>query len=580
VHQPIFKDFCATMVRSLALTLSVGLAASTRLQTVERQQLHLRDDWVVLEKASAEEKHTVSIAVKQKNLDLLHDKLMEVSSPNSPKRGQYLTWEEAHQLTANPDATAAILSWLKENGVEVRSVHKHGHYIKAKTDVSTWERLLSTSFSRMAHSDKETSSVVRATADVSLPEDIAEHVEGIFMTTQLPPPMNPPPVLTPLDPAENTAHVDPATLKSYYKVTGEGSASVSQSVVETINQVASPSDLAAFQSEYSLPSQEIAKDIGGHNSDLICKFNPNSCAEANLDVQYMMAMAPGTPLTYWYDSNYETPFEDWIEQVAATENPPLVHSISYGGPEPLMAASVLNTFNTEAMKLGTQGISIFVSSGDDGVAGNGARGNISACGYTPSFPATSPYITAVGATQGGPVGGEEVACSGNTGGTITTGGGFSTNYAQPDWQASAVATFLSRDSSAVSGYASGRAYPDVAMAGFNYPVFIGGSSYLVSGTSASAPVVAGMVTLVNSRLAEQGKPPVGFINPTLYADNGAAFNDIVSGDNKCTAAGQGGATCCSQGFNAVEGWDAATGWGSVSFDKFSELFGVSSAALV
>merc|ERR1740138_832796 len=204
----------------------------------------------------------------------------------------------------------------------------------------------------MAHSDKETSSVVRATADVSLPEDIAEHVEGIFMTTQLPPPMNPPPVLTPLDPAENTAHVDPATLKSYYKVTGEGSASVSQSVVETINQVASPSDLAAFQSEYSLPSQEIAKDIGGHNSDLICKFNPNSCAEANLDVQYMMAMAPGTPLTYWYDSNYETPFEDWIEQVAATENPPLVHSISYGGPEPLMAASVLNTFNTEAMKLG------------------------------------------------------------------------------------------------------------------------------------------------------------------------------------------------------------------------------------
>jgi len=448
--------------------------------------------------------------------------------------------------------------------------------------VSTWETLLSTSFSRIKRSDGEdSSSVVRATEDVSLPEDLAEHVEGIFMTTQIPPPMNPPPVMRPMvDPAENEAHLDPAILKSYYKVTGEGSASVSQCVVETINQVASPSDLATFQKQFSLPSQEIATDIGKHVNDFTCKISPNSCGEANLDVQYIMAMAPGTPLTYWYDSNFQTPFEDWIEQVAATENPPLVNSISYGGPEPLMAASVLDTFNTEAMKLGVQGVSIFVSSGDDGVAGNEARGNISACGYTPSFPATSPYITAVGATQGGPVGGEEVACSGNTGGVITTGGGFSTHYDQPDWQASAVATFLSRDSSAVSGYASGRAYPDVAMAGFNYPTVIGGSTYLVSGTSASAPVVAGMVTLVNSRLAEQGKPPVGFINPTLYANMGAAFNDIVTGDNKCTAGGADGATCCQQGFNAVEGWDAATGWGSVQFDKFAELFGASNAALV
>jgi tripeptidyl-peptidase-1 len=519
----------------------------------------------------------VSIAVKQKNLDLLQDKLMEVSLPNSPQRGQYLTWEEAHQFTANPDATASILSWLKEHGVEVHSVHKHGHYITAQTDVSTWERLLSTSFSRMTRADGET--LVRATADVSVPEDIAEHVEGIFMTTQLPPPMNPPPVLKPLDPAENVAQVDPATLRSYYKVTGEGSADVSHSVVETINQVASPSDLAAFQKEFDLPSQPIATDIGGHNSDLICKLNANSCAEANLDVQYIMAMAPGTPLTYWYDSNFQAPFEDWIQQVAASENPPLVNSISYGGPESLMSPSVMNTFNTEAMKLGVQGVSIFVSSGDDGVAGNGARANATACGYEPSFPATSPYITAVGATQGGPEGGEEVACSGNTSGVITTGGGFSGNYDQPDWQASAVATFLSRDSSAVAGYASGRAYPDVAMAGHNYPVVIGGSTYLVSGTSAAAPVVAGMVTLVNSRLAEQGKPPVGFINPTLYANEGAAFNDIVTGNNKCTA--QGTPTiCCAEGFNAVEGWDATTGWGTVSFDKFSALFGVSSSVLV
>lgn len=569
------------MVRSFAAALSVGLAASTRLQVVEKQQQHLREDCVVLGKADASEKHALSIAVKQKNLDLLYNKLMEVSSPNSPQRGQYLTWDQAHELTANPIAAEAVLSWLNRNGVTVQNMHKHGHYVKAQTTVSTWEELLNTSFSRISCQDGNTS-VLRATADVSLPEDVAEHVEGIFMTTQVPLRVNPPPVIKPFDPAENSVtKIDPATLKQYYQVTGEGSPSASQAVFETIGQTASPSDLTVFQNQFGLPQQAIARDIGKHVSDTICKFNPNACAEANLDVQYMMAMAPGTPLTYWYDSNRETPFEDWITQVAADSNPPQVHSISYGAAEPEMAASVMNSFNTEAMKLGTQGISIFVSSGDDGVSGPEARGDKSKCGYEPSFPATSPYITAVGATQGGPNGGEEVACSGNTGGTITTGGGFSGNFPQPDWQASAVSTFLSRDPTAKPGFeTSGRAYPDLAMAGFDYEVVIGGRTYLVSGTSASAPVVAGMTTLVNSRLAEQGKPPVGFINPTVYANGAGVFNDIVTGDNKCTAAAGSGATCCDEGFNAVEGWDAATGWGSVKFGKFAEMFGASSAALV
>jgi len=560
------------------LAVSVGLAASTRLQVVEKQQHHLHEDWVVLEKASAGEMHQVSIAVKQKNLDLLHDKLMEVSMPDSPQRGQYLSWDEAHKLTANPDATASVLSWLKENGVEVESVHKHGHFIKAQTNVSTWERLLSTSFSRMT--DEKSAPVVRATTDVSLPENIAELVEGIFMTTQVPL-FNPPPIITPKDPAENADNdVTPAKLKSFYGITGVGSASISQSVYEGIGQTASPSDLSAFQKQFGLDDEAIAKDIGGHVSNFICKINPNSCAEANLDVQYMLAVASGTPLVYSYDSSQGPVFEDWITNLAADPSPPVVNSISYGAPEPKLAASTLNTFNTEAMKLGVQGVSIFVSSGDDGAPGSGARGNPGGCGYEPSFPATSPYITAVGATQGGPNGGEEVACSGNTGGTITTGGGFSTNFDQPKWQASAVADFLSKDSSAVAGFnAAGRGYPDVAMAGFNYEVVIAGKTYQVSGTSASSPVVAGFATLVNSRLVEQGKPTIGFANPTIYA-NGGAFNDIVQGDNKCSAAGPSGATCCSEGFNAVEGWDATTGWGSVRFADFAQIFGASSSVVV
>merc|ERR1711957_949537 len=268
------------------------------------------------------------------------------------------------------------------------------------------------------------------------------------------------PIIRLIDPAENDASsLDPARIKSFYGVTGVGSASISQSVYEGIGQTASPSDLSTFQKQFGLDSEAIATVVGGHVNDFICSFNPNSCAEANLDVQYMLAMAPGSPLTYSYDASTGPVFEDWITNLAPDSNPPVVNSISYGAPEPKLQASTLNSFN--------------------------------------------------------------------------------------------------------------------------YQVVIAGNTYGVSGTSASAPVVAGFATLVNSRLAEQGKPTIGFLNPTLYA-NGGAFNDIVTGDNKCSAGGGGGpaATCCSEGFNAVEGWDAATGLGSVEFSGFSQMFGVSSSVVV
>jgi tripeptidyl-peptidase-1 len=162
-------------------------------------------------------------------------------------------------------------------------------------------------------------------------------------------------------------------------------------------------------------------------------------------------------------------------------NPPLVNSISYGSNEASLPSVLTKQFNNEAMKAGTIGVSIFVSSGDDGAAGSAARSSASACGYAPSFPATSPYVTAVGATQGPESNSKEVVCSSKTGGVITSGGGFSTKYAAPSWQTAAIATYLKTASPApVSGYSkTGRGYPDLALAGFNYQVVIGGKNYAV-----------------------------------------------------------------------------------------------------
>ena len=71
-----------------------------------------------------------------------------------------------------------------------------------------------------------------------------------------------------------------------------------------------------------------------------------------------------------------------------------------------------------------------------------------------------------------------------------------------------------------------------------------------------------MTSLVNARRAAAGAGGVGWINPSIYANPGA-FNDITSGNNSCTEA-----FCCAIGFEAVPGWDPATGFGSVDYAKF------------
>lgn len=214
-------------------------------------------------------------------------------------------------------------------------------------------------------------------------------------------------------------------------------------------------------------------------------------------------------------------------------------------------------------------------------------------GYFPSFPASSPYVTALGATQGPESGDPEIACQSQESGVITTGGGFSTYYAQPSWQTDAVAQYfatLPTDQQPTDGYnPQGRAYPDVALIGVKYQVVI--EDHLVSlyGTSASAPVFAAMISLINAARAGQNKTSVGFINPTLYAygpgntfgENGTEFNpynDITSGSNFCTAydgSVDPAVTCCDSGFYTAESWDPVTGFGSVFFPNLARMFDIS-----
>ncbi|KAF8964246.1 subtilisin-like protein [Flammula alnicola] len=254
--------------------------------------------------------------------------------------------------------------------------------------------------------------------------------------------------------------------------------------------------------------------------------------------------------------------------------PPHTVSVSYLQDESTVTPAFANRQCSEYAKLGLLGTTVFHSSGDNGVAGNGGvclnaqhepvgEGTV----FNPGFPASCPFVTAVGATQVNPnstVNDPEGACEQ----VIFSGGGFSNIFPLPSFQASAVKGFLKEHpppftNGQFNNSGNARGFPDLAANGANYVIGIDGEFELVFGTSASSPVVGSIITLVNDARLHVGKRPVGFLNPLLYsAKFKSAFNDITSGGN------QG---CGTPGFTATKGWDPVTGVGTPNLTKLIPL---------
>jgi tripeptidyl-peptidase-1 len=143
--------------------------------------------------------------------------------------------------------------------------------------------------------------------------------------------------------------------------------------------------------------------------------------------------------------------------------------------------------------------------------------------FTPVFPATCPFVTSVGSTVGFA---PETAIN-------FTGGGFSNVFPTPDYQTSAVASFLETVPGDFAGIfnKTGRGYPDVSTQGVNFFTIVGGQGSVLSGTSASSPTFASIIALINDHLIAAQKPVLGFLNPWLYSKASSAFADITTGHN-------------------------------------------------
>jgi tripeptidyl-peptidase-1 len=171
--------------------------------------------------------------------------------------------------------------------------------------------------------------------------------------------------------------------------------------------------------------------------------------------------------------------------------------------------------------------------------------------FLPKFPASCPYVTAVGGTRNW----EPEVVGFDARGTFVAGGGFSNYFPRPSFQRVVVGDYVSSLGTLHDGLYNkeGRGYPDISVRAYHYIVNFNGTSTIFDGTSASAPAAAAIFALINDALAAQAKPPLGWLNPWLYSKASKGFRDVIAGSNT---------GCNTAGFPAWEGWDAATGFGT------------------
>ena len=238
---------------------------------------------------------------------------------------------------------------------------------------------------------------------------------------------------------------------------------------------------------------------------------------------------------------------------------PQVISISYGEEEQSVPKEYALKVCNLIMQLGARGTSVLFSSGDSGPGSSCVRMSDRKPYFQPSFPAACPFVTAVGGTDGDTP----------EAGVGFSSGGFSELHARPAYQKAAVDRYLQGIGPTYSAFfnSSNRGFPDIAAHGSRFLVIDKNRTATLSGTSASAPVFAGVVGLLNAARRAQGKPPLGFLNPWLYS-NVAALKDITVGQSTGCRSPQYFRTPAY--WNCTVGWDPVTGLGTPNFPAMLE----------
>ncbi|KAK3935476.1 subtilisin-like protein [Diplogelasinospora grovesii] len=552
---------------------------------------------------------TLQIGLKLQNIDQLEGRLRAVSTPGSPQYGKYLDAKEVNELfKPSTKSQAAVTSWLKSSGVRDEDIEYFGGYMNFATNVSSANTLLSTAFQNFVVEG----ALKLRTLRYSVPDEMAEHIEVISPTTFLgkthvhSPIMIHPPIG---DRRHSSRSIDaqqvdcsrlivPACLERMYNYGTYKESATSGSRVgfgSFLNESAIQSDLTMYQRLYGLPPTNFSTTLinGGvdHQDPRI------TVGEANLDSQFMSAVAKTLPVRQFITAgkppfipnlnlpdaahNTNEPYLEYYNFLLNQTNAqiPQVISHSYGDDEQTVPREYATRVCNQIGMMGLRGVSVLQSSGDTGVGApcqsNDGRRSPE---FTPQFPGSCPYITAVGGTQAY---NPEVAWD-------ASGGGFSNYFARAWYQQDTVSDYLVNHIAPETkqyyvDYTnfSGRAFPDISAHSLtpNYQYIFSMQLGQTGGTSAAAPVVAGIIGLLNDARLRAGQPVMGFINPWLYSVGYKGLTDIVAGKARgCTGVNlQTGRPMLTASvipwasWNATVGWDPATGLGVPDFQAMLKL---------
>jgi subtilase family serine protease len=301
-----------------------------------------------------------------------------------------------------------------------------------------------------------------------------------------------------------------------------------------------PSDIRAYETNAMLPNVHLTNVIvdgfsGPQTGDT------NGITEVALDIEMAISMATNAAEIAVFEEQNGGNIVDMLNAMAGNSFIKQFSSSWLLGDSP--------SYDTVYKEMAAQGQSFFQASGDDGAY---YSNNESVEQY-----ADDTNITLVGGTTlttasaGGPWSSETVWNWGLSSGG--SGGGTNFNGIRiPSWQTNISMT-------ANQGSTTLRNVPDVALTADNIYVQATNQQFTVGGTSCAAPLWAGFTALVNQQAAAFGRPPVGFLNPAVYAIGKSPiytndFHDITTGNNFNSTVGNR--------WSAVPGYDLCTGWGT------------------
>ena len=301
-----------------------------------------------------------------------------------------------------------------------------------------------------------------------------------------------------------------------------------------------PADLKTYFTKLKVGSPKVLAVSVDHGKNAPTGSANGADGEVMLDIEVVGSVAPAATIAVYFAPNTDAGFIDAVTSaIHDTTNKPSVISISWGSAESTWTAQAMTALDDAFQAAASMGVTVCVASGD-----NGSNDNVGGSTDHVDFPASSPFALGCGGTSlrasKNVISSEVVWNDGSSGGA--TGGGVSDFFPAVPWQAGISVELSSGKSSPLKN----RGVPDVAGDAdpeTGYAVRIDGTDTVIGGTSAVAPLWAGLIARIN----QSAGSPSGYLNPTLYK-NQQALRDITLGNNG--------------DFAAVAGWDGCTGLGS------------------